>query len=84
MAHKDMVLTIPIKMKVERSCDTWPRNIVTNGATFRSMSPRSFANLLIMRPSGLVWKKTIGALNMEVSMASCNFLAAKRLDMTNQ
>jgi hypothetical protein len=76
MAHKDIVLTIPIKMKVERSCDTWPRNIFTNGATLLSMSARSFANLLMIRPSGLVWKKTIGALNMELSMASCNLLAA--------
>ena len=65
MDHKDIVLTNPIRTKVERSCDTRPRNRSINVATFRSMSPRSFANLLMILPSGLVWKKTIGALNIE-------------------
>lgn len=76
MAHRDIVLTMPMRTKVERSCDTWPRNMFTKIATLRSMSPRSFANLLIIRPIGLVWKNTIGALNIEQSMASCNLLAA--------
>ena len=84
MAQRDIVLTIPISTKVERSCHTWPRNIFIKLATFRSISPRSFANLLIIRPVGLVWKKTIGALNIECNMVSCSLLAACRLDMINQ
>lgn len=84
MDHRDIVLTVPIRTKVERSCHTWPRNIFTKLATLRSISPRSFANLLIIRPVGLVWKNIIGALRTECSIESCNLLAARRLEMISQ
>lgn len=84
MAHRDIELTTPIRTKVESSCHNWLRHVLPIFATLRSISPRSFANLLIMRPDGLVWKNTIGARSIECSMVSWIPLAAFRLEIINQ
>lgn len=84
IAHRDIVLTMPISTNVESSCQTWFRNICAKLATLRSISPRSLANLLIILPVGLVWKNSIGARRIESSMESCSLLAARRLELINQ
>lgn len=84
MAQRDIVLTNPIRTKVESSCQTSRRKRFIRLATCRSMSLRSFENLLIIRPVGLVWKKTIGALITDCNMVSCNLFAPRKLDAINQ
>lgn len=84
MAQRDIVLTTPMSTNVDRSCHSWLRNIFERLATLRSISPRSFENRLIIRPVGLVWKNTIGALSIECNIESWSLLAALRLDEINQ
>lgn len=59
-------------------------NIFIRLATFLSISPMSLENLLITRPVGFVWKKSIGARIIEFSIASWSFLAARKLDVISQ
>lgn len=84
MAHNEIVLTVPIRANVEKSCHSWFMNISIRLATVLSISPISLENLFITRPVGFVWKKSIGALRIEFSIASCSLLAACKLDVISQ
>lgn len=78
------MFTYPMRKNVEIRENHEVRNIFVYIATLRSMSPVSFANLLIIRPTGFEWKNDIGALSMAPNMPLCRNCAAARLDNTSQ
>ena len=55
-------VTMPMRPTVEASCSRLRRKKAAKSARFLSTSTVSLVSLLMMRPSGVVWKNAIGAL----------------------